>query len=86
MPIYNEIPNTAPLSEQEKLWCDKLEELLLSTPSRFGLYTTGNYYLGIFDKIACEKQGITQEDCLPSQHNLDLADIKVSEPIQGWCG
>ena len=86
MPSFNNSPDTAPLTKEEKAWCRKLEKLLLSTPDRFGIYTIGDPELVVFDKDECVVRGIEQEDCFPSNNNLHLAQINSSEHIQGWCG
>lgn len=86
MPAFNEFADTSSLTKEEKAWCRKLEKLLLSTPERFGIYTIGDCGLNIFDRDVCEERGIEQEECNPSHVNLDLASIRSSEHIQGWCG
>ena len=86
MPIFNDSPDTQPLTPSEKAWCRKLEKLLLSTPERFGISTIGDANLSVFDRVACEERGIEQEECNPDNANLNLAYIESKEHIQGWCG
>jgi hypothetical protein len=86
MPTFIDPENTTPLTPDEKKWCIALERLLLKTPKRFGIATVGDPDLTIFDRVACERLGIEQEECNPQNNGLGLAHISSSENIQGWCG
>ena len=86
MPSFNKSPDTKPLTNEEKTWCGKLETILKKTPKRFGIYTIGDPCLSIFDRDEMKARGIEQEEGNDEVHNLNLASIKSSEGIQGWCG
>jgi hypothetical protein len=86
MPYFNDYPDTKPLTKEEKTWCRKLENILKKTPKRFGICTIGDPCLSIFDREEMEARGIEQEEGNDEIHNLNLASIKSSEGIQGWCG
>ena len=86
MPIFNESPDTALLTKEEKTWIRKLEKLLLSTPKRFGVFTIGDPTLHIYDKYEMQERGIEEEECNDSDVNLNLAMIDSSTHINGWCG
>ena len=86
MPIFNNTPDTEPLSKEEKAWIRKLERVLISTPRRFGISTIGDNDLSIYDKDEMIARGIEEEECNDSANNLDLARVKCSTAIQGWCG
>lgn len=86
MPLFTEGENVEPLTAAEKKWCRDLETLFAKMPPRFGIYTTGDPYLGIFDIDACERDDIPQEECEPQRRGYDLASIAAKTGIQGWCG
>ena len=82
-----ELPtNTSSLTVEEKKWCQALERLLMKTPSRFGIATIGDPELQIFDRKACERDGIPQEEGIPMNRGYGLVSLQSSEGIQGWCG
>lgn len=86
MPFFKEGHNVAPLTKGEKKWCQDIEKLLLNCPARFGFYTIGDADLNVFDREACEVDGIPQEECEPDNRGYGLASIRSKEQIQGWCG
>ena len=86
MPYFNTGHNVEPLTKEETKWCKDLEKLLLNAPARFGLYTIGDSEINIFDREACERDGIPQEECEPGNRGYGLASIQSKHQIQGWCG
>ena len=76
-----------PLTDEEIKWCKSLEKILLKTPKRFGLFTTGmDASLGVYDQDECIERGVVEDDLKPITAGLGLATIHSSKPIGGWCG
>ena len=86
MPRYLDCIDGLELNEKEKKWCSSIEELLMKTPKRFGMYITGDAHITIFDKTVADEIGIEIEDGNTWANHLDIAEIKTSEAIRGLCG
>ena len=74
------------LSAKELSWCHRLEKLLMSVPSRFGIYTTGKKCLQIYDSKQCDSDEVEHDLCVPTNTGYGLAEIECSICISGTEG
>lgn len=77
---------TAPLSPEEKAWCQKLEKLLLATPARLGLYSIGDCELSVYDAVEVVRTELDIADCATSRAGLELGKIKSRVNIHSLAG
>ncbi len=75
-----------PLTTEEKKWIKKLERALKHCPTRLGLYTVGDAFLGIYDKVVQEKHDIGIEDGGAEEVGIDLGYVRSSVQIEAVSG
>lgn len=79
------------LTKEEVAWIKKLQNLLDHCPSdRFGFYTIGDPWVGIYDRKKMINEGLEDYDTdlvsTLAAHNLFLSQLGFPDNVDGVCG